>query len=252
MNKMKTKNLFWFVLLILLAACNLRQSRSQPTHEPTLTITASLTETPTPSTTSTRTPIPTATSLPLVKVDGLRVAYLIDGNLYVQDSGGQPHQITSSGNDHDPNFSDDGEKIVFTRGKRNEINTLYVINVDGTGQQALTSANILMGFDAAYSKQSEVGTFGFIPGTHQLLFNTYEFELGGGIDSNRIYSKANDDLFVANTDTFEVKRLAAAGEANPFQLSSDEKLVSIEISHRIDLIGQDGQTLPSNRTDDFI
>ena len=54
-----------------------------------------------------------ASSLPLVAVNGLRVAYIVTGNLYVQNSGGQPMQLTNSGVDSTPIFSDDGQKIVF-------------------------------------------------------------------------------------------------------------------------------------------
>jgi len=55
--------------------------------------------------------------LPFQMLEGLRVAYIIDGNLYVQDSGKQAVQLTYSGQDGGPIFSDDGQKIVFYRGE---------------------------------------------------------------------------------------------------------------------------------------
>ena len=128
------------ILLTLLAAC-----WASPTHPPaspttvideaTISVTATayaqsnkitinLTLTPLPPIPTAlpmETPLPTETPsstlppFPQITVDGLRVAYIIDGNLYVQDSGGQPIQLTSSGKDSQPIFSDDGQKLIFRR-----------------------------------------------------------------------------------------------------------------------------------------
>ena len=92
----------------------------------------------------TKTPKPTATptSLPIVPLDGLRMAYIVDGNLYIQDSGKEPVQLTNSGKDHAPIFSDDGEKIIFSRSDfpSTSPRDIYSINADGTQEQVLITS----------------------------------------------------------------------------------------------------------------
>ena len=53
--------------------------------------------------------------------------------------GGDPRQLTRSGPDDEPSWSPDGKRIAFqsTRDSHYEI---YVINVDGTGLQRLTTS----------------------------------------------------------------------------------------------------------------
>ena len=81
----------------------------------------------TPSSTSTQT-----SSLPVSPApDGLRMAYVIDGNLFFQDSSDPPLQLTYSGEDWRlVFFSDDGQKVFFFRGVNGQ--DLYSINVDGS------------------------------------------------------------------------------------------------------------------------
>src|SRR6185503_764601 len=49
-----------------------------------------------------------------------------------------PIQLTSAGENTDPNWSPDGEKIVFVS-SRNGTRDIYVMNADGTGQTRLTT-----------------------------------------------------------------------------------------------------------------
>jgi hypothetical protein len=114
---MSRKNIFEFSsqLIILAALCaGLVGCRSvQPLPTPTST---PILMPASPTTLQVETLSPTATEIPLFPLEGLRMAYIVDGNLYLQDSGNEPIQLTDSGEDHTPIFSDDGEKIVFFRG----------------------------------------------------------------------------------------------------------------------------------------
>src|SRR5258706_14361969 len=98
MNTMPTtpKRYFWIVFIMLsLLACDIFSP--QPANSPMATSMPTFTPAPqTPTILPTETPATTATPLPLFTLDGLRMAYIIDGNLYVQDSGGQQGQLTNS------------------------------------------------------------------------------------------------------------------------------------------------------------
>src|ERR1051325_3199678 len=63
-------------------------------------------------------PITTQTPLPFIALDGLRVAYIMGDNLYVQDSGKRTIQLAhgvENLKNRPPLISDDGQKIIFYR-----------------------------------------------------------------------------------------------------------------------------------------
>jgi hypothetical protein len=240
-TKFTFHHFFWPVLLAFLTACG-----ATPTHPPAsttatpideaaistpatayaqLTKTAvNLSPTPLPPTPTalpmgtplpTETPSPTLPPFPQVTVDGLRVAYIIDGNLYVQDSGGQPVQLTSSGKDSQPIFSDDGQKLIFRREEDLDVPekgwsfNIYSINADGTHEQLLVNASKLMAFGANYDDFSEAAYLEFAPGTHRLLFNTRQ-TTGYRLPSE--HDQPNKDLFSLNADSGEMKRFFPGGD----------------------------------------
>jgi hypothetical protein len=195
---------FWIVFLILFTGCGPNAPTTAPTQnfntiitqaaptvvvEMTQTATSQPTATLTPTISSTDTPIPTASlspagtpepTEPVVIVPGLRMAYTMGGNLYVQDSGGQPLQLTHTGLDSGPVLSDDGQKLVFLRAKHPDDikkgipRDLYSINADGSGERFWINAGQMMALSPKYDQFSEVYSWGFVPGTHSLLFTTIE------------------------------------------------------------------------------
>jgi Tol biopolymer transport system component len=171
------------------------------------------------------------------------MAYVTKGNLYFQDGSKPPIQLTSSGEDSTPVFSDDGEKLVFYRGL--VPHDLYTINPDGTQERALVTGDLLATLDSGYDKYTEMISLAYVPGTHQILFNTRQ--LGQGDidekDINRLGSKANLDLLLVNVDTGEIKRLLPKGTGGGFFISPDGSMVAVQAKGHIDVISIDGRVI---------
>src|SRR5258706_7563464 len=115
---------------IQLAACGIATLAPTATAtippSPTLPLVPTTIVQPTTSL-STSTPIPLS-----APPDGLRMAYVVDGNLYYQNGSNPPLQLTRG----EPlAFSEDGKKVFFTRGAISE--DIYSINVDWSEEQAL-------------------------------------------------------------------------------------------------------------------
>lgn len=162
---MKTKTILhrslWLIFILLLTACNLRAYYAPPTP----TMISSPIETATLQSSATKTPMPADTTpLQSFTLNGLCMAYIMDGNLYMQESGGQPIQLTNSGQDRRPMFSDDGQKIVFFRGAVNQKNAVYSINADSSQEQVLVTSDSLMALGLGYDQESELGDLAFVPG----------------------------------------------------------------------------------------
>ena len=195
-------------------------------------------------------PIPTFTSISTLNIpftlDAIRMAYVVDGNLYLQDGSNQPIQLTNSGKDHSPIFSDDGEKVVFFRGTLPH--NVYSINTDGSQEQELVSSELLTALDMEYYNSTELRSLSFVPGTHQILFNTHELDwlTLSTKDINRSGAKPNQDLLLVNTDTSVIKRILEPGQGGIFQVSPNGKLVIIQAIDHIDVIGLDGKIIHRN------
>lgn len=222
---------FGVVLLALLVACG-----NPPTEQVIpLTSTSVLTFTPippTPTVPSTEIPSPLPTSpFPLER---LRMAFITDGDLYLQDGSNSPTQLTDSGQDHTPIFSGDGEKIIFYRG---EFDDLFSINVDGSNEQALVTNDFLKSINSVYDETTEACNLSFAPGTHLLLFNTCSHPAPG-------ITSGNGDLFFANTDTSQINTLFSAGQANAYYISPDGNKIAIDLlNSTIDILSIDGRMI---------
>jgi Tol biopolymer transport system component len=240
------------ILIMFLVACGTFPSKPTSTSAPTVTLAAtpvpSLTQIVSTPTVSPATLTPTPTSLiPISSApDGLRMAYIIDGNLYLQDGNNSPIQLTDRGEDRQPTFSDDGKKIVFLRGFIPH--DLYSINSDGSQEQVAISGNILSALGAGYSELSEFRTFAFVPGTHLVIFDTRELdELDVRMqDWNRTSSKNKDDLLIVDTDTGEIKSLLAPGQGGNFFISPDGDMIAVQARRKIDVVSIDGQMIRPN------
>src|SRR5258705_10176452 len=119
-NNSKRVSIISLVIILLLVACgtpstsntsptiNLTEVNSTAQSAAVTLFAQTLAPTATSTVTPTNTPKPTLTALPFKALDGLRVAYIIDSNVYVQDSGKQAVQLTHSGKDSFPTFANDG------------------------------------------------------------------------------------------------------------------------------------------------
>lgn len=215
------------------------------------TMTVVPTSTLLPTETSTVLP-PTITSMPLPfkALDGLWVAYTINGNLFTQESGQQAVQLTKSGQDHRPIFSDDGQKIAFVREWATRMNEIHVINKDGTGEQVLVSPELLAG----YYEATEPHDFVFIPGTHLLIFNTHYFDPHYPKESGS-HSRLNYDLLLVDADTGELKQLKVPMMGGFFLISPNGERIAVQTQDHVDVIDVQGNyilhDLFSHSPDDY-
>lgn len=75
---------------------------------------------------------------PDVSPDGTRVAYSMDGNIWVINADGtDPVQLTTSGQDTAPVWSPDGSQILFTSNRDGD-GEIFVMNADGSAQINIT------------------------------------------------------------------------------------------------------------------
>lgn len=66
------------------------------------------------------------------------IAYVLDGNLWLHDLiSGNARQLTSGGDNLEPNWSPDGRYLVYSRGADLESADLYVLDVEGDGEAQL-------------------------------------------------------------------------------------------------------------------
>ena len=208
----------WIILILVLTACipgvgsGPGGTISMPT-EALMTVTAQITQTTATQATTTALPtetlpISTPTPPPLFPLDGYVMLFIKDGDLYFQDGDNLPVKLTHLGEtSYDPKFSDDAQlsylhpmisddnqKVVFSRSDDN----IYSINTNGTQEQIIIPNDWLTTpFDAG----TKIGIVQFIPGTHQLLLETHLCNL-------QHRPPCANSIFIADTDTGEIKRLA--------------------------------------------
>ncbi|MFZ5882031.1 MAG: hypothetical protein ACOY0R_21885, partial [Chloroflexota bacterium] len=192
-------------------------------------------------------PIPISTATEIFPLDNLRMAYIVDGNLYVQNGSNPPQQLTDSGQDIYPMFSDDGEKIIFYRGKSQDKNSIFSINADGSHEQEIITKDWL----DTLGTGTKAGHLAFVPNTHQFLFNTY---LCPTYDPSS-NSGCTVGLFLIDSDTGKIKEIlkpALGGylhfDGDPqwlsnFSISPDGNLLSVAHDGQIDILDTDGKTL---------
>lgn len=260
--KQSLKTIYTIILAALLAACE--TAIPVPIIATTATPMPSLVQvSPTPSVFPTPSPMPvTATptipvatltavpisSLPLSSApEGLRMAYVVDGNLYFQSASNAPVQLTHTQGDLNPRFSEDGERILFYRNPEPfayHILDLYSIHTDGTQEKQLVTGNLLK--PLGYNGFIEIMSSAYVPGTHQVLFNTRQLstKLPGELSSEG--SKLSLDLLSVDIDTGEIEIVLPPGKGGNFVVSPDGSMVAIQASGHIDVIGIDGRMIRQN------
>jgi hypothetical protein len=169
------------------------------------------------------------------------MAYIVEGNLYIQDGSKTPVQLTHSAEDQEPLISGDGRKVVFYRGT--SADNIYVINADGSQEQLLLSNEILNAQGWTYDEATQVRTFRsltFVPGTQTLLVNTYQIER-----QNLELKYKNHDykigLLSVDINSGAIQQLLAPGLGGYFRVSPDGKLLSVVTPGHIDIFDIHGQ-----------
>jgi len=162
------------------------------------------------------------------------MAYVIDGNLYYQNGGNPPLQLTDSGEDRRPiSFSEDGKRVFFTRGPQE----IYSIDVDGSQEQALVTTDLLLTMVANYDKSTTPCNPILVPHTQLLLFNTCYHS----IESTPLN---HDDLFIADADN-NLVRLILPEKGGYSYVSPNGRMIAVDRQNSIDILGIDGRILYS-------
>lgn len=248
---------FWIVFSVVLIACG-----SRPTATATPTATEVLSPLPTlfpgltlpnfPNPTvepgiPSLAPLPISTATEIYPLDNLRMSYIVDGNLYVQNGSNPPKKLTNSGEDRSPMFSDDGEKIVFYGSKIHDNSSIFSVNADGSQMQEIITTTWLDTLGVG----TKAGHLTFVPNTHQIIFNTY---LCPEYDPS-LASGCTVGLFSIDSDTGKIKEvlppvlggyLPIGGEAlwiRNFSISPDGKLLSAVHAGQIDIFDIEGNII---------
>ena len=214
---------------------------------PTVT-TSSTTATPVPPPTAILAPSatpslatsPTPTPLPLFPLDGYVMLFVKDGDLYFQDGNNLPVKLPHIGKiSQSYLISDDNRKIVFSRGDGNE----YSINADGS-QEKIIITKVTNDLPPSSESGTFTGIVGFVPGTHQLLFETAVCK------SQEFKSPCSISLFLADADTTVIKNLGGFGlaiqedsENRSVAISPDGKMVAVGTADGVDILTMDGKIL---------
>lgn len=167
------------------------------------------------------------------------------GDIYVQNAGNVPVQLTYGEDNTRPLFSDDGEKLTFFHNPEPftfSIFGLSSIHIDGTQEQILVTGELLKPLGYGYNEFTEVLSWAYVPGTHQVLFNTRQVDEQSVYDVGRS-GKENLDLLSVNVDTGAIKLLLPLGRGGDFQISPDGSMVAIQTTGHIDVVDIDGQMI---------
>jgi len=167
---------------------------------------------------------------PNLPAGSLRVVYSQAGRLRLWD-GSAPRQLTASGQDAAPRFSDDGSMIAFRRQR-----DLWAINADGSGERLLVSGAFLAALPNAAGGPLEPGQFAFAPRSHALFFNT---SVAGGSSS-----VPQQDLLRVDADNPAPQVLLNTGQGGAkFSFSPDGGRIALARSDRINVVNLDGSGL---------
>jgi len=204
-----------------------------PTDEYTPTDTA-------PTSPSPPTTIPATDTPPSPPV--LKIVYTDAGNVWLIEGRNPPVQLTSSGFAEEVLISPDGLKVAFKRRLSiDDLAELRIVNSDGSGEAVLLSTDDMKALypSTLESKGFEIAQMAFLPGTHDLIFNTYEAFAMIGL-------AMTDDLLRINTDSGDLTRLLTPNHGGHFSISPDGSRIVVIQPDRIHLLNPDGSGLSTD------
>lgn len=243
--------LFGLILLLSALACRLpAPATSEPTDKAVATqVAATLTAlapsavepTNSPEGPAEATAAPTPTEAGL---EELTVVYIDDGRPWITTASGTPRQLSSVSGAVDILISDDGQLVVYLRRESGSGATppveLRAVNADGSDDRTLMSpedVNRLYPLNGML--RNDVSSIEFIPGTHELLFNTRAVAEGPGL------LKYND-LLRLDGETGELTTLFPPEEGGDFVISPDGAQLALIQPDSISLVNSDGSNLRPN------
>ncbi len=156
------------------------------------------------------------------QIPGLKVVYILGGNLWFWSGSAPARQLTTDGDAAQVKLSDDGAVIVYQRGQ-----SLWAINADGASPRQLVDVPNFTG-------RSFLGQFNFQPDTHIIYFVTYETVSAYGLPSN--------DLHRVDADSPAPQTLLTQG-GGEFTFSPNGRLIALAQTERINVVNADGSGL---------
>jgi dipeptidyl aminopeptidase/acylaminoacyl peptidase len=185
----------------------------------------------------TGTPIPgQEQQAPTPEFGDLKVAYTSEERLYLW-SDGSVKQLTSSGDVHEPRISPDGKIIAFLRTADEFHLELWAVNTDGSSERKLVSVADMDAIGGGVRDPAALAVnpyrFRWIPGTHQVAFNSQQVFQGPGLS-------LLNDLNLVEAETLEIQNLFLSGSGGEFFYSPDGKQVAITQPDKIMLSNADG------------
>ena len=179
------------------------------------------------------TPTPTPTS-----IDELVVVFTRDNNAWLWTKTGGERQLTKYGGVDQVLLSDDKGVVAFRRG-----NGIWAVNVDDSNERQLVKESDLPipqeGELADYITGITVNQLAWIPGSHELLFNTRMLSDGPGL-------LLSDDLWRVDADRPSLENLFTPGEGGNFTIAPDGRRVAVVTPDSISLTtisGEDKQRI---------
>jgi dipeptidyl aminopeptidase/acylaminoacyl peptidase len=178
--------------------------------------------------------------LPKFPLDGYVMLFVRYGDLYYQEGNKLPIKLTHVGKKFYPQLiSDDNRKVVFSRDDGNE----YSINSDGTHELTILK-NITDSWTAPFEPGTNKGILRFVPGTHQIIFETYLCK------SQEFRSLCITSVSLADTDTGAIKKLADLGlvlQQNSIpgnvEVSPNGKMLAVGSTGSTDIYDMDGKII---------
>jgi hypothetical protein len=171
----------------------------------------------------------------------LRIVYTNAGDAWYIEVPTPPIQLTTLSNVEDVWISSDGAKVAFTRRISPDAQAeIGAVNTDGSGQTILLTTSQL---DAFYTLdpmlRTDVSQVVFVPGTHNIVFNTRVIAQGPGL-------LKHDDLYLLNTDNGSLSTLFTPGAGGDITFSRNGDKMAIVRPDSISLASSDGTNLIPN------
>jgi hypothetical protein len=261
--KLRKLCLLWLVLIILVASCN---PASTPLPEiitpgaPVQTEAPAITATPNLSATNSGIPSPTQTATATTatvwcqeatieeQTQGvLKVVMVKDNDVWVWEETGSSRQLTRNGDVGQVFLSNDGQVAAYTRPSENGMVELWKVDVkSGDAEAVMTAAE----FGRMRRERGQLGVIPYnivwVPGTHNLAFNTYPVLRG-----EDIWIYIPDDLQVIDLDTGELNTLFPVGQGGHFSFSPDGRWLALFTPDFFQVYSVDGEEMPGGNLEEY-
>jgi hypothetical protein len=168
----------------------------------------------------------------------LRIVYTSAGEAWSLETGGAPRQITHTGGVQSVVISDDGRRVAYLRRDSADAPPeLRAVDSDGADDLLLLSsaqADSLHPLDGFL--RIEPSSFDFIPGSHDLFFNTRAVAEGPGL-------LKFDDLYQVNANTAHLEQILPPEQGGDFSVSPNGSQIAIVQPDSISMANIDGSAL---------